>query len=145
MCSVIIDQAIPEKLSIASYSTRDLFTAAHCFLAEFSTHFQHAIKQQQADIKANPTADFTIVCSAGNARFRLSRLLACMQRINFDNQGMNMAVERYICRLTPDYTAQLPKKQLGTMQKVIQDYAEKMFEAADALRVKGITAGGSAL
>jgi hypothetical protein len=142
---VIIDQTIPEKLSIASYSTRELFSAAHRFLEEFSAHFQRAIKQQQAAINANETADFTIVCWAGNARIQLKTLLECMQRINFKNQGMNMAVERYICRHTPDYAALPPSQQLQTMQQVIQEFAGEMFGVANAQNVEDILAGGFAV
>jgi hypothetical protein len=113
--SVIIDQAIPEKLSIASYSAREMYTAAQRFMTEFSAHFQKAIKDLmdalpaevagQSNIRCD-SASWSIICSAGNAEIDVKNLLECLSCVHFDHQGLNMAVERYICRCTPDYHCQ---------------------------------------
>ncbi|WIA20534.1 hypothetical protein OEZ85_004929 [Tetradesmus obliquus] len=126
--SVILREAIPEKLSIASYSTREMYPAAHRFLTEMSRHFQQALKAK------DPNTDFTIRCSAGGRKVAAERLCECLCRVRFENQGLNMAVERYICRRTPDYAAlSLPAAQVlqgvGFWAGVMYDGSE----AADAL------------
>jgi hypothetical protein len=123
---VIIDQAIPEKLSIASYSTREMYTAAQRFMTEFSTHFQQAVEGLQV---AN--VNFDIICLAGNAKIAASTLLECMQRVHFETQGLNMAVERYACRWKPDY-AGLPVLALQL------DVRENFFEWAEKLYGQGL-------
>jgi hypothetical protein len=77
-----------------------MYTAAQRFMAEFSAHFQQAVKTLK-----NAGVNFTIISLAGNAKIKLRRVLNCLMRVNFKNQGLNMAVERYICRCTPDYAA----------------------------------------
>jgi hypothetical protein len=105
-CSVIIEQNISEKLSVASRSTGELYLTGQCFLLAFAEHFQAAV--------AAVDLEFSLICSAGNARVSASRLKECLSRVNFENQGLNMAVERYMCRSTPDYAAlSLPAPQVG--------------------------------
>jgi hypothetical protein len=124
-CSVICEQAIPEKLSIASYSTGEMYPAAHCFLMEFSQHFQ----EQASDKAAAARRKFQIICSAGGSVIEASELLECLSRVGFNNQGMNMAVERYICRVTPDYAAlYLPSDYVV---RDILKWAGKLYDSAD--------------
>jgi hypothetical protein len=122
-CSVIVEQAIPEKLSIASYSTREMYPAAQRFLTEMSDHFQRAVSRA-----TNMT--FRIRCSAGDAIVKASKLRECLLRVRFENQGLNMAVERYICRSTPDYAAlSLPA---GAVVADIKKWAAAVFEGNSA-------------
>jgi hypothetical protein len=136
--SVIIDQAIPEKLSIASYSAREMYTAAQRFMTEFSAHFQLAIEGLG---NARPALE-RIICSAGNVHVDVKKLLDCLSRARFDHQGLNMAVERYICRCTPDYAGQpLPEQQGATLKKDIGRWASQLYGDGDAQSVVKMLTG----
>lgn len=69
-------------------------------MQQLSEHFQSA-----ATAAAAADSSFSIICSAGGTEFKAMRLLECLSRVRFDNQGLNMAVERYMCRRTPDCAA----------------------------------------
>jgi hypothetical protein len=123
-----VEQAIPEKLSIASYSTREMYPAAQRFLAEMSQHFQRAINRA-----TNMT--FRIRCSVGDGILKASDLRECLSRVRFENQDLNMAVERYICRSTPDYAAlSLPA---GPVVTDIIKWAAAVFESSSGMTSRG--------
>lgn len=100
-CSVTLllpPQGIAEKLNQASYTTGELFTTARRFMVVFTAHFCASITKLAQNI---PGSKQLVFRCRNDTRIPLSDVVDCLSCTDFDAQALNMACERYICRLTP--------------------------------------------
>lgn len=114
-----------------------MYYAALHYIQTFSSHFKASLGFMLQRIPGTTT----IVCSVGQPVVELSTVVECLCRIEYGNQGLNMAVERYICRKTPDSAAHcLPA---DTVVADIRRWTALLYGSGGASAVLGALRGKS--